>query len=154
MEEFTTAWVRFRARGHPNVRATHRTTLEITRETHLTPRGDCIIAVESEIGLADLPASMKHEIRSGGLVVLAICARGICDSVAGWGSPELGLSDPDRIIIRRSTYTDSRTLMIRASKAARYLDRRLIRELQAGAEAEILISVIPRRRLGLRDRVE
>jgi hypothetical protein len=27
------------ARGHENVRATHATTIEVTKEEHLTPRG-------------------------------------------------------------------------------------------------------------------
>ncbi|RLF17024.1 MAG: DUF371 domain-containing protein, partial [Thermoprotei archaeon] len=30
--------------GHPNIRALHRSTMEITKEPYVTPRGDCIIA--------------------------------------------------------------------------------------------------------------
>ena len=136
-------WVRFRAWGHRNVSARHRTTLEITREDYLTPKGDCIVAVRSEIGLSDLPDDMKREIRRGAMVVLIICSAGVCDSVVGWGHPGLGLSDPVRMIVRRSTYTDDKTLMIRASKAARDLDRRLINEIRGGGEVEVLIGVIP-----------
>ena len=33
------------ARGHPNIRATHKTTLEVTKEKELSPRGDCIIGI-------------------------------------------------------------------------------------------------------------
>ena len=48
-------WFVFEAWGHVNVRATHRSTFEVTREPSLTPRGDCIVGVSSEVGAAGLP---------------------------------------------------------------------------------------------------
>jgi hypothetical protein len=33
--------------GHPNVSANNRTTFEVTKEDHLTRRGDCIIAINA-----------------------------------------------------------------------------------------------------------
>ncbi|MCE4627533.1 MAG: DUF371 domain-containing protein [Desulfurococcales archaeon] len=142
MKRIPGEWFVFTAKGHPNVRATHRTTLEITKEETLTPRGDCIIAVGSEAALSDLPESIKRSIRGGGLVVMVICAGGYCDSVVGWGHPDLSLEDPVRIIARRSTYTDHKTLMIRASKAARDLDRRLVEALRRGKTATVAIGTL------------
>ncbi len=140
--EFTTRWFAFRFRGHPNVRATHRSTLEITREDYLTPRGDCIIGVSSEAALRDLPEWVKNGIRRGGLVVLVICASNYCDSIVGWGDARLTLEDPTRIIVRKSAHVDDRTLMIRASKAARDLDRRLVSRLAEGVEAWAYLTVV------------
>ena len=142
MKRVVGEWFVFTARGHPNVRATHRTTLEITREETLTPRGDCIIAVGSEAALSDLPESIKAAIREGGLVVLVVCAGGYCDSVVGLGHPDLELTDPVRIIVRKSAYTDHKTLMIRASKAARDIDRRLVEALRRGKKAVVAIGAL------------
>ncbi len=135
-------WILFKARGHENVRATHKTTLEITKEEFLTPSGDCIVATSSEVALSDLPVRMKEAIRSGSPVVLIVCSGGVCDSVVGVGHPGLSLADPTRIIVRKSSYIDSKTLMICATKSARDLDRRLIRNLRTGMEADIAIGVI------------
>jgi hypothetical protein len=137
-------WIIFRAWGHPNVRAKHRTTLEITREEYLTPRGDCILGVSSEAALADLPGDLKDSIRRGDIVVVVLCAGGYCDSVVGFGHPGLELSDGKRIIIRRSEYIDSKTLMIRASKAARDIDRKLVSALKRGERLTVAISTIPK----------
>ncbi|HRX33916.1 MAG TPA: DUF371 domain-containing protein, partial [Methanoregulaceae archaeon] len=32
-------------RGHHNIRGTHRSTFQVTTETDLSPRGDCVIGV-------------------------------------------------------------------------------------------------------------
>ncbi|MEM0043886.1 MAG: DUF371 domain-containing protein [Sulfolobales archaeon] len=121
----------FRARGHENIRARHRTTLEITRESDLTPRGDCIVAVSSEKSVADLSQDIKEGIRRGFHVALIIRTRNAWDYVIGRGSPMLVLSDPFRIVVRRSGFIDQKTLMIHASKAASDLDRKLIEDLRA-----------------------
>ncbi len=140
-------WFFFTARGHPNVRATHRTTFEITREDYLTPRGDCIIAVKSEVGARDLPLWIKRGVQEGGIVVVVLCARNICDAAIGWGSQALTLEDPDRIIVRRSSHVDGRTLMVRSSKAARDIRRDLVRVLREGGPVRIGITVLPVDRL-------
>ena len=49
----------FFAKGHKNVLSTHKTTFEVTKETELSKRGNCIIAVESTMGAIDLPDSSK-----------------------------------------------------------------------------------------------
>ena len=63
----------FRAWGHPNIRATHPTTLEVTREPHLTLRGDCIVAVKAELAALSLPQTLKRLIqREGSTVILEL----------------------------------------------------------------------------------
>jgi len=92
----------FAARGHPNIKAGHRTTLMVTREPELTPRGDCIVAVAAERGLGDL----------------------------GRGNAGLTLSNPTDMIARRSRYMCDRTLMVGANKAACDIEPPLLRLLQ------------------------
>ena len=142
-------WFVFEAQGHVNVRARHKTTLEVTREDYLTPRGDCIVGVSSEVGAAGLPDWIRRAVRDPeSIVVMVLCAGGVCDSVTGHGDPGLTLDDPDRIVVRRSSYVDGKTLMVRASKAARDLRRDLVEALQTGARLRVAVTVLPRLALG------
>jgi hypothetical protein len=134
---------KFVAKGHENIKATHRSTIEITKEEHVTPRGDCIIAVSSEKALTDLDPLLKDKIRSGWYVATIFKNDDIIDHVIGRGDPRLTLRDPVRIIIRKSDFIDDKTLMIRSDKAAIDLDRRLVSRLKdrkSILEIEIIVS--------------
>ncbi len=126
--------------GHENVRAMHKSTIEITKDDYLTPRGDCIIGIKANKGLAELKEELKEILRkdtSIGIVVF-LCDD-IIDYVVGKGSSRLILSNPRKIIMRRSDYIDDATLIIRANKAARDLDRALIERLKAGSRLDVLV---------------
>lgn len=130
----------FRARGHPNVRAEHSTTLEITRDDYLTPRGDCIVAVCSEKAASDLSGEFKRLARRSDCVVtLTLLVDGLEDRVVGRGSPGLTFTDPRSMVFRRSGYTCPRTVMVGADKAARDLDRELVRALRDGREVLVVL---------------
>ena len=144
LREFSTKWFKFTAEGHKNIRALHETTFEITKDSYLTPRGDCIIGVKSEASASDLPDWLKNGIRSGGLVLVIICSEGICDSVIGYGSYKIQLSDPRKMIFRKSNYIGPETVMIRASKAAKDIRRELIERLKSGSALEIFMTVLNR----------
>lgn len=128
-------------RGHPNIRATHKTTFEITRETYLTLRGDCIIGVGADKGLADLNQELKQVIRSENslVLVLLIDEFGEYDLVLGRGDPRLELSDEKRIIVRKSAYISRDTLAVSSSKSAADLKRSLIEDLKRGGGARAYI---------------
>ena len=49
-------------KGHPNVRATNRMTLELTREDFLTLRGDCILGILADAACRDLSNEAKAQI--------------------------------------------------------------------------------------------
>jgi len=141
--EAASRWFFFEAWGHENVRATHRTTLEVTREDYLTPRGDCIVGVRAEVGAAGLPEWLKEAVRDpDATIVMVLCAGGVCDAVAGRGDPRLALDDEDRIVVRRSSYVDGKTLMVGASKAARHLRRDLVERLREGARLLVGVTVL------------
>jgi hypothetical protein len=123
----------FRARGHPNIRARHRTTLMITREESVTVRGDCIVAVGAERGLRDLDPRLREAIRvEGAKVCLILEADGFKFEVSGFGDPRLPLSHPTDMVVRKSGYICERTLMVRADKAACDIPNPLLRLLQRG----------------------
>ena len=134
------------ARGHPNVRAMHETTIEITKDEYLTPRGDCIIGVGADKGAADLSRELKEILRTeGSRAYLVLEAEGFREVVEGVGDPRLELSDCRSLVFRKSRFVDPRTVMVGANKAAVDLDRRLIERLRRGIElsAFIIVSIEP-----------
>jgi len=119
------------ARGHENIQATHRTTLEITKELALTKRGDCIIAVGATKGAADLPLGFKEAARSeGAQMTITIEAGELREVVRARGSPRLLFTHPTDLVVRKSNYVCGRTLAIRADKAASDLSRKLIKKIR------------------------
>jgi hypothetical protein len=119
------------ANGHKNISATHLTTLEITKEIHLSRRGDCIIAVAADKSLNDLSEEFKESLRKpGAKLTLTIEANGITAQINAYGSPKLTLTHPSDMVVRKSSYIDDRTLAVNADKAAADLPRKLVEELR------------------------
>jgi len=118
------------AYGHPNIRATHRSTFEITKESMLTKKGDCIIGVRSNKACKDISEMFKKSLRNKVAVKVIIECNCVKDEVIGYGDPNLILSDPTSIVIRKSDHICPRTLLINANKAACDLDRRLVSSIK------------------------
>jgi hypothetical protein len=132
----------FYAWGHHNVKAMHRTTLEITREEHLTLRGDCIIAVNSEKSVSDLVPEVKQAIRhEGAKVMLMLRLLDVEEVISGHGSEKLLLTSPLSIVCRKSDYICPRTLMIRCDKAAIDVNRELVEYLRRGLRLQVILEV-------------
>jgi hypothetical protein len=127
-----------RFKGHPNVRATNRMTLEVTREDFLTLRGDCIVGICADVGCADLPAPAKELLRRNeGRVRLTFSVGERTFELTAWGSSALPLTHPESMVIRRSSYTCSRTVAIRSSAAACDLPREMVKSLASGVAGEM-----------------
>ena len=117
--------------GHKNIQATHKTTLEFTKDTHLSKKGDCIVAVAADKALTDLSAEFKENLRKPhAKLTILIEADGIIEQVNAHGSPQLILSHPTDIVIRKSDYVCSRTLAVHADKAAQDLSKALAEKLK------------------------
>jgi len=117
--------------GHENVRAAHRTTLEITGEKKLSIEGDCIIAVGVDKTFAGLSSEFKEKLRKpNARLTLLIEADGIVNQVTAYGSPRLLLSHPTDMVVRKSDFICDRTLAVRADKAANDLSRELVDKLK------------------------
>jgi len=117
--------------GHENIQATHKTTFEITKEQTLTKRGDCIIAVGATKGAADLPPSFKEATRKrGAQITITIEAGELKEIIRARGSPRLLFTHPTDLVARKSDYVCSRTVAIRANKAASDLSRKIVEKLR------------------------
>jgi hypothetical protein len=129
-----------RAKGHQNILATHKTTLQITKDDQISKRADCVVAVSADKSLRELASDVKRALRSNTAKMrLTIQAGHMSESITGFGSAALTMSDPDDMVVRKSTFTSGRTLMISADKAARDLDRSFIEKLKTSEDVIIII---------------
>ncbi len=119
------------ARGHPLIRAEHKTTLEITKDEHLTPKGDCIVGVGADKALKDFPESFKKLAKRRDAKIKVVLQVGEDRVViTGRGDEKLSFTHPSDIVIRKSTYTCPRTLMVEASHSAKELPREFVEKLK------------------------
>jgi hypothetical protein len=117
--------------GHENIRATHTTTLEFTKDTHLSKKGDCIISVAADKAVADLSPQFKANLRKpNAKLIILIEAGGIVEHVQARGTQQLILSHPTDAVIRKSDYVCNRTLAVCTDKAANDLSRALVEKLK------------------------
>jgi len=134
---------RIRCRGHHLVRATHRTTFEITAEDHLTRQGDCIIGISADRGAAGLSERFRQALADDrAVLVTRLSAGGYCAEVRGRGSSRMTLAHPADIVWRRSSFVCPRTVAILCDCTAATLPRDLVAALRGGAELEVELRVV------------
>lgn len=133
---------RIKAKGHRNVTARHKTTFEITKEDYLTPGGDCIIAVSADKSLPELSSEFREALKSpkAKLEIILSCS-GLTEEINAYGDPDLVLTHPTDMVVRKSDFTCNRTLAVRADKAAIDLDREFIKKLREGNNIEIELRI-------------
>jgi len=117
--------------GHPNITAGNGTTFEFTKESHLTPRGDCIVGVRADKGARDLAPEFKALAKDPSAVItVEMAVEAMRVVVVGLGSPGLSFTHPTDLVGRRSSYTCGRTLMTRADQAARDFPREFVEAMR------------------------
>ena len=122
---------KLRTRGHRNVTSLHRSTFEITKDAEIGPTADCIIGTDMDKSMLNFPKEFKDKIADSNTKVTVILdTENGHDEITGFGHEDLTLTHPTDIVCRTSDYTCSRTLMVRADKAARNLDEKLIEDLK------------------------
>ncbi len=117
--------------GHNNIRATHKSTLEFTKEKSLTKRGDCIVVLNLDKGLIDLNQAFLDLCKSEQCkMTIILTCEGNSETIIGYGHPNLTFQHPFSLVIRKSRFICPRTLMIGANKAAKDLNRDLVSKLR------------------------
>lgn len=117
--------------GHKNIRSNHQKTIEITKESHLSVRGDCIVGVNAALSCADLPVKIKEKLCSFDAKVTIIIAVDDYEFVIkGSGHPDLTLSHTHDIVLRKSEFICPRTLAIKCDKTSDLLPREMVKLLQ------------------------
>ena len=128
--------------GHPLIKATHRTTFEITKEEKLSLRGDCIIGVRANKSCKDLNDQLKRLITSDVPVKITIHVGKYVFEANAMGHPSLMLTDEKDIVVRKSNYVCPRTLAMKSDKAAIDIPRDMILMLNNSyTKGKMVISV-------------
>ena len=121
----------FSIHGHPNTLATHKNTIEFTKESNLTKNGDCILGVRADFQLDELRGIVKNFSKIKIILKTGNLKEEIISSV------NKDFNDGHEIVIRKSEYCSNRTLAIRADKAAADIDRRLVELLKTPVTGKI-----------------
>lgn len=130
-------------KGHPNVIATHRTTLELTKEDWLTLKGDCILGVSANKACFDLEIDTKRAIKRDDVKVKLILKVGnLAFTFEARGHNKLQLTDKTSIIIRKSNYICPRTLAIKSNASASDIPKEIVNLLKKGKEGRLIIEVL------------
>jgi hypothetical protein len=117
--------------GHENIKSNHQKTIEITKESHLTSQGDCIVGVNATSSCADLPQELKDKLKIPGAKITFSIRVGKHEFVLeGKGHPDLILTHSEDIVIRKSDFICPRTLAIKCDKASDLLPREMVSLLQ------------------------
>jgi hypothetical protein len=121
----------FHCTGHENIRAKHHKTIEFTKDTSLTPQGDCIVGLGADFDLAGVK-------RLEGRVKITVEVGGLQDTF--WAFVNPGFDDDQEMVFRRSTFRSKRTLGIRLNKGAIALDRGIV-QLMRDPTAEMKVTL-------------
>ena len=117
--------------GHENIRSNHKKTIEITKESHLTTRGDCIIGVSANSSCAALPEELKNKLRDSKTHVRFLIKVDDDEFILeGKGHPDLTLTHQNDIVLRKSDFICSRTISVKCDKASDLVPREMVSKLQ------------------------
>ncbi len=128
-----------RAKGHPNITAKHKTTIEVTREATISIRADCIIGVMADKAVKTLSSELKRYLLAGGQIEVVISVGNSEFSFKARGSRKLKLTSDKEIVFRKSNYIDERTIAIGATAAAKDIPRSIIEMLKR--EEDLLLEI-------------
>ncbi len=117
--------------GHPNVQSFHARTVEITKDAHLTLKGDCIIGVRATKACADLDSTIKSRLmKNESRVRIEIMVGNDTYAITGSGDERLTLKNPHDIVIRKTNFVCPRTLSVRCDRASSDIPRRMVGALK------------------------
>jgi hypothetical protein len=107
----------FHCFGHQNIRAKHAKTIEFTKDSELTRRGDCIIGVRADFELAEVK-------KLAGKIRITVEVEGLADRFYAVVNPDF--NDEREIVFRKSRYNSVRTLGFNLNKGAVGLNREIV----------------------------
>jgi len=114
----------FVARGHLNITAQHHSTFEITKDVHVTKRGDCIIACAADIDMHEVAAFAKNH----SMFIVEVKTPHAQEYIIVQSNPHF--HDDKEMVFRRTDFMSERTLGVQASKSARMFSEEIRKDLQ------------------------
>lgn len=127
----------FTAHGHPNILATHRTTVEITKDSELSKKGDCIVAVGADFSLQKIK-EVINSCDSNSKIKITLVVAGLKEEIIAVVNN--AFSSDGEIVLRKGDFASERTLGTHADKAAAEIDRRMVSLLKGEKAVTITIT--------------
>ncbi len=115
---------RFTCTGHENILATHKTTLEFTKENFLTEKGDCIVGINAKFDLDKIKEFLKCKT-----IKITINVEGLIEIITC--NINKNFNNNKEIVIRLGDHNGDRTLGTNSDKAAIHLSRNLIEKIKS-----------------------
>ncbi len=127
-------------KGHPLVQSLHSRTIEITKDSELTLRGDCIIGVSANKACGDLSPEIKEKIKKNNSVIeVQLIVEPYSFVIKGSGNDNLLLSNPKDIVLRKSKFICDRTLSINCDFSSLEIPRNIIEALNNPSKIGIML---------------
>jgi len=130
----------FTCRGHENITAKHKTTLEFTKDKDMGLEGDCIVGIKADFSLLQLKKFIKS-LKSNKITIIIETLNNLNNNIKNGKIIErinaevnIGFNSNKDIVIRKSDFKDYRTFAVKADKAACDLDRDLIKKITNNKE--------------------
>ena len=128
----------FSAHCHSNITARHKTTLEFTKDSELSEKGDCIIGIKADFELEELKRFMNFDrIR---IKITATELTGLTEEITAVPNPDF--SSNYELVIRKTDFTSKRTFAVKADKAAADMNREFADALKSNGRIRIHIENI------------
>lgn len=125
----------FKAFGHKNILAWHKTTLEFTKGRDISKRADCIIGVNADF---DTSKIMKL-VRTCSRIRIVIGVDGRKIDISADANPNF--NDEREIVVRKTSFSSARTLAVNSGKAAIDIPRSIAEMLKnPGQEIKVSLS--------------
>ncbi len=116
--------VSFNIYGHKNILGTHRNTIEFTKDSNLSLKGDCIIGVKADFDINEIKTILKKYSK----IKIIIIVDNFREEINAVSNKDF--NDEHEIVIRKTDFISDRTLGINADKAVIDLDRKLVDKLK------------------------
>ncbi len=123
----------FTCKGHPNIRATHPTTIEFTKDTELSRNGDCIVGISADFSVTKIKGMFSKD-----QVTVTLTCENDHESITCVPNPQF--TSEHELVLRKSNFTSERTFGTNASKGSQDLNRKLIKLLQK-PQAQLRVTI-------------
>ncbi|HIH43283.1 TPA: DUF371 domain-containing protein [Candidatus Woesearchaeota archaeon] len=114
----------FNCYGHENVLSRHRNTIEFTKDKELSKDGDCIIGVNADFDSRKLIAFVDNVER----IKIVMKVEDLTEEF--FAQINKDFNDSHEIVFRITEFKSFRTLGIKATKAAKDIDKELVEKMK------------------------